>query len=175
VRRLSILSLLASGCIVENPPTVTDTTGAELGWTCDRGSCTTEIIAGSPGVPSMCGEDTELLVGAGALAILCAVSVDAGGSDVVHERTCRPLACADDLDCPQWEARGYGCLNDVCQIAGRRLDRIDLAALCLWDLPRHTSCTRADADTEIDRRLALRDGVCSGDDCDTVPPGCLAP
>jgi hypothetical protein len=167
-----LLLLLLPACGVENPPVLEDTTGAEVGWECVAGSCSPSIQSWSPQVPSMCGEETELLVGAGALAILCAVSVE-GGRDVVHERTCRPIACADELDCPQWEAREYRCDNELCQtFIG--MDRIDIASLCLWDLPRHASCSEADEDPEVDRRIALVDAACAGEEC-TIPEGCLAP
>lgn len=171
---LPALALIA-GCALENPPYVRDTTGAEVGWTCDNGSCTTVQESYSPPVPTDCGERTEHLVGAGALAILCDVTATDEG-DVVHERTCRPLACADELDCPQWDAREYACVSSICQaVDGYALDRIDLAALCLYDLPRPPSCAAADSDPETGRRMMLVDAACEGGTCASVPEGCLAP
>lgn len=169
---LAIASLLA-GCALENPAYVRDTTGAELGWSCDVGHCAPVHESFSPPVPSDCGEDTELLVGAGGLAILCAVSRGADGSDVIHERTCRPLACRDELDCPQWGARSYVCAAGVCQ-SELALDRVDVTALCLFDVPRHASCAEADADPEVARRMAWVEEACEGG-CTHVPSGCLAP
>jgi hypothetical protein len=170
-----VLVLTLAGCVAENPSVVRDTTGAELGWTCDYGSCTTVRESFSPPVPTGCGERTELLVGAGALAIVCAVSAGELG-DIVHERTCRPLACSDALDCPQWEERLYACVEDLCQAEeGLLLDRTDVVALCLWDVPRHASCAEAEDDPEVDRRIALVDASCDGTRCSAVPDGCLAP
>lgn len=171
IASLAALSL-SSACAVENPAFIEDTTGAELGWSCDSGRCTTVHHDFSPAIPTGCGEGTELLVGAGGIAILCAVSREAG-ADVVHERSCRPLACADALDCPQWEARGYACVEGLCR-SELLLDRVDLAALCLFDVPRHGSCAEADGDAEVDRRMALVDAACA-DGCTHVPAGCLSP
>ncbi len=171
----ALLAMLVSGCAVENPPALRDTTGAEIGWTCDYGGCTTVQEAYSPPVPPDCGDGTEHLVGAGAIANLCDVTPTADG-DLVHERTCRPLACADELDCPQWEERAYACLSGICQAQdGLALDRVDLSALCLYDLPRPTSCAEADADPEVTRRIALVDAACSSGTCASVPAGCLSP
>lgn len=169
-----LLALPNAGCALENPQFLTDTTGAELGWRCDQGSCTTVHETFSPRIPTECGEDTELLVGAGPLAVLCAVSRGPDGEDVVHERTCRPLRCADELDCPQWSARAYACIEGLCQSEGV-FDRIDVAALCLHDVPRHASCLDAETDAEVDRRLAGVDAACPGDVCTELPPGCLEP
>lgn len=162
------------GCTLENPSVVRDTTGAELGWECDYGACTTVRESFSPPVPTGCGEDTELLVGAGALAILCAVSRAPDGSDLVHERTCRPLACRDELDCPQWSARTYACVADICQTDGV-FDRVDVTALCLFDVERHASCGDAEDDPLVGARMALVDAACPGDRCLSAPEPCLAP
>lgn len=167
------IAILLVGCAVENPPVLEDTTGAEIGWECERGSCSPVLASWSAQVPAMCGERTELLVGAGALAILCAVSVDAEGRDVVHERTCRPIACADELDCPQWEGREYACENELCQTP-LVMDRIDVASLCLWDIERHASCPEAEEDAEVDRRMEAVDAACDAGGC-TIPDGCLTP
>jgi hypothetical protein len=168
------LALLVSGCLAENPASLTDTTGADIGWDCSRGSCTTVRDATSASVPSMCGAATDLLVGAGALAILCAVSVGPDGADVVHERTCRPIACADELDCPQWEERAYTCLASICQYEALALDRVDVSALCLYDVPRHESCAAAEEDALADERMAAVDAACADGTC-TIPEGCLVP
>lgn len=174
--RASIFAIatLLIGCALENPPSIRDTTGAELGWNCDLGHCVPVQESFSPPVPSDCGEATEHLVGAGGLALLCAVSRHPEGGDLVHERTCRPLACRDDLDCPQWSARTYVCSANVCQTE-LAFDRLDLVALCLFDVPRHTSCAEADGDPEVQRRLAWVDEVCSGGVCSQIPEGCLEP
>lgn len=168
--------LTTAACALENPSSLRDTTGAEIGWECGYGACTTVQGGYSPVVPSGCGEDTEHLVGAGALAILCAVSRAPDGTDLVHERTCRPIACADELDCPQWEERAYACVSSLCQAErGLPLDRLDLTALCLFDVPRHESCEAIDGDAEVAHRMALVDGACEGERCARVPEGCLAP
>lgn len=165
-----------TACSVENPPLLRDTTGAELGWSCDFGRCVTVQESFSPAVPTDCGERTEHLVGAGALALLCAVSQSARGEDIVHERTCRPLACFDELDCPQWQERGYACIEGICQSTdGTPLDRLDMTALCLFDVPRHASCVAAEDDAEVDRRMVLVDGACDARGCGAAPMGCLAP
>jgi hypothetical protein len=177
----SLLAALASAsalsaCAVENPELVRDTTGAEIGWSCELGRCVTVQETFSPIVPTDCGERTEHLVGAGGLAILCAVSQGARGEDVVHERTCRPLACGDELDCPQWQERGYACLEGICQSTDdAAFDWLDMVALCLFDLSRHESCAAAEADAEVARRLALADAACEGGRCGPAPAGCLAP
>lgn len=171
------LCLGLPACSLENPDHVEDSTGAETGWGCIAGGCQTIRDTFSAPVPSCEGEETELAVGAGALALLCAISLGPEG-DVVHERTCRPLVCRDDLDCPQWAGRTYSCIEEVCQVEdvnGFTLDRLDLTALCLWDVPRHTSCAEAEADPEVDARLARLDGVCDADTCSAIPEGCLAP
>lgn len=171
----AIASLLVTGCAVENPTSVRDTTGAEIGWDCGYGHCSTVQDSYAPVVPSGCGDETEHLVGAGALALLCAVSRAPDGSDVVHERTCRPIACADELDCPQWEERLYGCVESICQTEGLTLDRVDVTALCLFDVPRHASCEAIDADPRVAERMALVDEVCDETRCDRVPEACLSP
>lgn len=168
---------LLSGCLVENPSSVRDTTGAELGWDCSSGSCTTVRESFSP-LPPECGDGAELLVGAGPVAILCAVSRAPDGSDVVHETTCRPLACSDELDCPQWNSREYTCLGSLCQVAesgGWRLDHTDLAALCLFDLARHASCEESDADPVVMERMRAVDAACASGTCESIPDGCLDP
>src|SRR5690606_29675778 len=111
---LALSLSLSFGCALENPDHVEDSTGAETGWSCAGGSCTTIRESFSAPVPDCPGDDTELLVGAGALALLCAVSLDADGGDVLHPLTCRPLVCADGLDCPQWAGREYTCVEGVC-------------------------------------------------------------
>ena len=171
-------ALLLSACAVENPDHVEDTTGAETGWGCAAGACDTIRETFSAPAPECGAEGTELRVGAGALAILCAVSRGSDGSEDVHQLTCRPLACSDGLDCPQWAAREYGCVAGICQVAdatGWRLDRLDLTALCLWDVARHTSCSDAAGDPEVTERLALVDLACPEEECVTVPAGCLEP
>ncbi len=162
-----------AGCAIENPSSLRDTTGAEIGWECVYGSCAPVRDGYGPPVPSGCGEDTEYLVGAGALAILCAVSNE-DGADVVHEGTCRPLACADELDCPQWQERTYACVSSLCQTE-LVFDRLDVIALCLSDVPRHESCEAADADPLVAARMALVDGACEGERCERVPEECLQP
>ncbi|HEY8432943.1 MAG TPA: hypothetical protein VIL20_31440 [Sandaracinaceae bacterium] len=169
------LAALLAGCVPDNPSSLRDTTGAEIGWSCGWDGCTTVQHGGAPVVPSGCGDDTEHLVGAGALAILCAVSRGAGGRDVVHERTCRPIACADELDCPQWEDRRYLCVASICQNEDLALDRLDVTALCLYDVPRHESCGAIDADPEVARRMALVEEACDGARCHRVPAECLSP
>jgi hypothetical protein len=177
IASLAALVLLWSSCLVENPSVVRDSTGAELGWDCASGSCTTVRESYSP-LPPECGEGTELLVGAGPIALLCAVSLAPDGSDRVHETTCRPLACADALDCPQWNAREYTCIGSLCQVAnagGWRLDHVDLAALCLYDLARHASCEEADADPVVRERMLAVDAACASGTCESIPDGCLDP
>lgn len=172
------LASLSIGCAVENPSHVQDSTGVEMGWSCERGACTTERRSYSPLPPACEGEDTELLVGAGAIAILCAVSRGPDGEDVVHETTCRPLVCADDLDCPQWNEREYACIEEVCQVreaAGWVLDRLDMTALCLWDVPRHADCATAQSDPRVLERLARVEEACDATRCTSAPEGCLQP
>ena len=179
LRRAALVGLLiAPGCAIENPDHVQDSTGAETGWGCASGGCST-IRETFSRLPPECGDgDAELLVGAGALALLCAVSIDAEGEDVVHPLTCRPLVCADGLDCPQWAGRNYVCIQGLCQVdatAGWHLDRVDLIALCLHDLPRHASCDEAETDPVVIERLAAVDMVCDEVSCEAIPDGCLAP
>ncbi len=167
-----LLFVCCAGCALDNPAVLRDTTGAEMGWECERGHCTTVRESFSPLPPTECGEDAELLVGAGKLAILCVVSA----GDIVHERTCRPLACLDELDCPQWEERTYTCASGICETDDPvALDRIDVAALCLSEVPRHTSCADAENDPRVDERIALRDSVCDETRCESVPSECLSP
>ncbi|MGE0791148.1 MAG: hypothetical protein AB7S26_36080 [Sandaracinaceae bacterium] len=172
---LGLLVLLAlPACAIENPGHVRDTTGAEMGWECDTGSCRAVRESYSPLAPD-CDGRTELLVGAGGLAILCAVP---DGGDEPFEETCRPLACADLLDCPQWSARTYECIEGICQVesaAGFVLDRVDLAALCLYDVPRHASCAEAQADPIVMARMALVDAACASERCERPPADCLSP
>lgn len=166
------------GCAVENPSYVTDSTGAQTGWSCEGGRCTTVRESYSPLPPDCAGEDTELLVGAGPIAVLCAVSRDGAGEDVVHERTCRPLVCFDDLGCPQYGGREYACIEEICQVrdaGGWRLDALDMTALCLWDVPRHESCAAAAEDPTVAARLALVDEVCADGECTSAPAPCLSP
>lgn len=183
MRLLSYLALasgliaLAPGCLIENPSHVTDSTGAELGWECDNGSCRPVQNEYSP-LPPECGDDAELLVGAGGLAILCAVGRADDGADVIHEATCRPLVCIDELDCPQWSSRTYSCIDGICQVEaaeGWRLDRVDLAALCLAAIPRHDTCAAAAEDPEVMERLSWVDAACDedGDECASVPEACV--
>lgn len=161
------------GCALENPELLRDTTGAELGWSCESGRCVVVQESFSPPVPTECGERTEHLVGAGPIAILCAVSQGSRGQDVVHELTCRPVACADELDCPQWEERTYACVEGICQSAASwAFDRLDLSALCLSDLPRHRSCPEAAADPIVQERMRLVDAACDERRCTGLPEGC---
>jgi hypothetical protein len=170
---------LCVGCAgVDNPDYVTDSTGAQTGWGCVRGACSTVRESYSPPPPDCEGADTELLVGAGAIAILCAVSVGPSGEDVVHETTCRPLVCEIDAQCPQWTAREYACIEEVCQVrnaGGWELDRVDMTALCLWDVPRHQSCATSRSDPAVVDRLALVDEACPGGTCTSAPDPCLSP
>lgn len=175
---LSPVLAASLGCSVENPDHVQDTTGAETGWDCVSGSCNAVRTSFSAPVPDCEGADTELLVGAGALAILCAVSRDAEGADVVHVETCRPLACGGALDCPQYGARSYACIQSICQVedeTGFGLDPIDVSALCLFDVPRHASCDAARADALVSERLAAAQSACEGAACTRIPAGCLEP
>lgn len=168
---------LFGACAVENPPYLRDTTGAELLWECDTGNCRPVRGSFSP-LPPECADDTELLVGAGPIAILCGVSRGPDGEDIVHDETCRPLACVDDLSCPQWNAREYICLNEFCQVADAstwRLDRTDMSALCLFDVERHASCDEALGDPIVQARLSAVDEACPMGVCERVPEGCLAP
>lgn len=173
MRRLAVLLLALAACSVENPTRVQDTTGASLDWECELGACRPVGYAGAPEAPE-CDGPTELLVGAGALGLLCAVD----DTDAPFPETCRPLACALASDCPQWGDRLYVCLGDICQIedaSGWTLDRVDVTALCLFDVPRHASCDEALADPAVAERLALVDEVCDGDRCTAVPLPCLQP
>jgi hypothetical protein len=106
------------------------------------------------------------------------VSRSPDGADVIHETTCRPLVCADELDCPQWNDREYACVEQLCQVrdaTGWALDDLDLTALCLWDLPRHASCGEAGADPAVEARLAAVAEVCDEAGCVAAPPACLQP
>ncbi|MFK7991568.1 MAG: hypothetical protein AB8I08_36465 [Sandaracinaceae bacterium] len=172
------LSFGLPACALENPDHVEDSTGAETGWGCINGGCQTVRDTFSAPVPACEGEDTELAVGAGALAVLCAISRGPEGEDLVHETTCRPLVCRDSLDCPQWAGRTYGCIEEICQVeevSGFMLDRLDLTALCLWDMPRHASCAQAASDPAVEARLARLDAVCDAEACSAIPEGCLEP
>lgn len=174
VGALALTAAFEGGCAVENPDHVEDTTGVEMGWGCVNGNCSTIQETFSPLPPDCAGEDTELLVGAGGLAILCAVSRGPEGEDIVHQTTCRPLVCADELDCPQWSDRPYACVEELCQTS-LALDAVDIMSLCLWDVPRHDSCAEAGADPMVRERLALVTGACDDDDGCRVPAACLQP
>lgn len=167
LRRLSLVAFvvlfLAPSCARESPSTLLDSTGVEALWECSRGDC--EITRASEIVPS-CGERAWYVVGAGALAVLC---VDVGGE--VDPATCRPIVCDSDLDCPQWEARGYGCDGGFCSTSALGLDHLDVVATCLATTPREPSCALTDAATA---RIAIAEAACAeGAIGCTIPEACL--
>ncbi|MBZ0121427.1 MAG: hypothetical protein K8H88_30810 [Sandaracinaceae bacterium] len=172
---LSILLLALGGCAVENPASILDSTGAELGWDCDRGTCAAVERSYSPTVPA-CGPGAEYVVGNGALAILCVLTRAAGGGDLVHQETCRPLVCRDGLDCPQYEGRSYYCVEGLCQSSQVDLDALDAVALCLWDVERLESCDSQLADPRTLERIALAQAACPEGRCALpLPRACLQP
>ncbi len=172
---IATLSAMVAACSVDNPSSLRDTTGVEVTWSCDQGRCTTTEEPGNPPIPADCGDGTLRLVGAGGLALLCEVTpVDTG--PVIHERTCRPLACGADTDCPQWSERAYACVNDICQSRDpMALDPVDFTALCLYDVPQPDTCAALDTDPTILERMALVDAACPDGVCGSVPSVCLMP
>lgn len=156
---LVALALPLAGCFTESPPVLEDTLGAVVGWSCDDGPC--DVVPRLSTLdPPVCGERDRWVVGAGALAILCAASEE-GGELLVHESTCRPLACADELDCPQWDELHYGCDAGICTTGSFGLDALDVRAACLQGVPRLASCEAQDADPATIERTALVASTCS--------------
>lgn len=174
--RLALLALplllVLPGCFTESPASLADTQGVIVGWTCERGACEVEP-RGATLDPPACGERDQWVVGAGAIAILCAATEDDAGELSVRESTCRPLACDDELDCPQWEDLVYGCDAGVCTTDRLALDALDVRAACLRHLPRAASCDENDADPDNVARTALAARACPDARTCAIPEECL--
>lgn len=173
--RLALVALLLAfvpGCFTESPVSLADTQGVLVGWTCERGACEVEPRSATAD-PPMCGERDQWVVGAGAIAILCAATEDDEGELTVRESTCRPLACEDELDCPQWEDLVYGCDGGVCTTDRLPLDGLDVRAACLRHLPRAATCDENDADPDNLARTALAARACPDARTCAVPEECL--
>ncbi|UJR79520.1 hypothetical protein [Sandaracinus amylolyticus] len=170
---LALASLLAlPGCFTESPAALADTQGVLVGWTCEHGDCEVEPRTATVDPPA-CGERDQWVVGAGAIAILCAATESDGGELTVHEATCRPLACDDELDCPQWEDLVYGCDGGVCTTDRFDLDVLDVRAACLRGVPRAPTCALQDEDPATIDRSALATNACPGEGPCELPEACL--
>lgn len=161
-------AFLLAGCFTESPAALEDTLGVVVGWECDGGECEASLRRITEDPPS-CGEGDRWVVGAGAVAILCAASED-GGELAVHESTCRPIACDDELDCPQWDDLSYGCDVGICTTPSFDLDGLDVRAACLRLVPRRATCDAQDTDADTITQTAIAAAACPED-----APGCAIP
>lgn len=172
VASLCAPSALLLGCFTESPAVLEDTQGNLVDWECRGGDCDAVPRRGTTEPPACGGEgDERWVVGAGAVAILCAAS-DVASDLVVHEATCRPLACHDELDCPQWEDLVYGCDGGVCTTAALALDPLDVRAVCLRNVPRLATCDAQASDETTRARDALALEACPSAAACTIPDAC---
>ena len=176
MRRSALLALplivLVPGCFTESPVSLAAPQGVLVGWTCERGACEVEPRSATIDPPA-CGEPDQWVVGAGAVAILCAAPQDDAGELAVVESTCRPLACDDELDCPQWEDLVYGCDSGVCTTDRLSLDALDVRAACLRHVPRAATCDENDGDPDNVARTALAARACPDARTCAIPEECL--
>jgi hypothetical protein len=88
---------------------------------------------------------------------------------------CRPLACAQDGDCPQSPDWSATCQANMCQVLDWPLFFEDVVALCLARAPRLMGCQGSpppDAPTQA--AFAEANAACTSNGC-TVPSDCLQP
>ncbi|MDQ3035644.1 MAG: hypothetical protein M3Y87_24775 [Myxococcota bacterium] len=161
-------AIFLAGCFTESPDVLQDTLGVAVGWECDGGECEVSLRRVTAD-PPVCAADDRWVVGAGAVAILCAASEE-GGELAVHESTCRPIACDDELDCPQWDDLSYGCDVGICTTSFFDLDPLDVRAACLRLVPRRETCEAQDADADTIARTAIAAAACPDG-----APGCAIP
>lgn len=111
------------------------------------------------------------VVGAGAIAVLCAASVATDHTFTLHEATCRPLLCATEADCPEWPDRHYGCDGGFCTTSELALDRLDIEATCLRRAARLDTCAAIDADPAVTSAMASAASACASGPC-AIPASC---
>jgi hypothetical protein len=150
------------------PPVLEDSLGTRVTWMCEGHECQ---VTGTSDAPPDCDGDDIFVVGAGAIAILCAASVATDHSLTLHEATCRPLICATEGDCPQWPDRMYGCDGGFCTTASLALDAIDVEATCLRLAPRQDTCAATDADPAVVMATSTAMAACTTSGC-TIPESC---
>lgn len=173
--RLALASLLllptsAGSCVGQAPPSLEDSRGVRVEWACSGRTCE---VTGSSVPPPTCTAlpDIDLFVlGAGAIAMLCGASV-VGRTFELHEESCRPIVCADEGDCPQWDDRRYGCDAGTCTTTTRAPDMLDVTTACLATVDRPPTCVATGADPATQAALTNADGACSGSAC-TIPEVC---
>lgn len=163
---LAVMTLL-SGCS-NGTPVLEDSLGTRVGWMCEGHDCQVNGVSIEP--PDCDGEDI-FVVGAGALAVLCAASVATDHTLTLHETTCRPLLCATPDDCPQWPDRRYGCDAGFCTTADLALDALDIEATCLRLAARGATCADIDADPVVQRAVQTATDACASGPC-AIPAEC---
>ncbi len=166
---LSAIALSIS-CARQTAPTLEDSRGVVVQWECSAGECQ---VTGTSDPPPACTAlpDIDLFVlGAGSFALLCGASV-VGHALVLHDESCRPIRCANETDCPQWDDRRYGCDAGLCTTTTRALDLLDVTAACLADVDRPATCVAAGMDAATQDGLLLAASACTAEGC-TLPEAC---
>lgn len=139
-----------------------------MGWVCEAHDCQ---VNGTSVAPPDCDGTDVFVVGAGAIAVLCAASVATDHSLTVHDATCRPLLCATESDCPEWPDRRYGCDGGFCTTAGLALDVLDIEAVCLRTAVRGDTCAAIDADPAVQMAMTTAASACASGPC-SLPASC---
>ncbi|MFO0681908.1 MAG: hypothetical protein U0234_07655 [Sandaracinus sp.] len=165
---LLALPLLVVPACASRTPTLADSVGTVVEWSCMTGEC--QVTASSEPPPECEGDDI-FVVGAGALAILCGASIDATHTLVLREASCRPLVCNVAADCPHWPDRDYGCDGGICTTSEVALDALDIEALCLLHAARAATCEATDADPAVAMALAQAQAACTATGC-AIPEAC---
>ena len=145
-----------------------DALGTRVSWTCQVHDCQ---VTGTSVEPPDCDGDDVFVVGAGAIAVLCAASVAADHSLTLHEATCRPLICASEADCPQWPDRRYGCDGGFCTTSELALDALEVEAVCLRNARRGPTCAAIAADPTVIAAASTAASACATGGC-TLPAEC---
>jgi hypothetical protein len=160
----------AASCVGHVPPTLEDSRGVRVEWRCSDGTC--EVTATSDPPPACTAlPDLDLFVlGAGSFALLCGASV-VDHTLVLHDDLCRPILCADESGCPQWDDRRYACDGGVCRTTGRAPDLLDVLAACLAHVERPLTCAAAQTDAPTLAALALARDACDATTC-IIPEAC---
>jgi hypothetical protein len=164
---LAVVFCLVAGCST-GTPLLEDSLGTRVGWLCEGHDCQ---VNGVSVEPPDCDGDDIFVVGAGAIAVLCASSVAMDHTLTLHEATCRPLLCATETDCPQWPDRRYGCDSGFCTTADLALDMLDIEAVCLRTAARGATCADIDADPSVQMAMSMASAACASGPC-TIPAAC---
>lgn len=173
---LPLFLLAWSGCGVDNPARIRDTTGASFALHCDGDVCDLVPEPGTPPPATCDGQKVWYSYSVGRFVSICSVSAIEGHDGWVSGPSlCRLAVCERDDDCPVLLGRDFVCRTGLCQGDGE-LGSSHVASLCFDKTPRAADCHAQIENPEVHAVFDLVRETCpwQGESC-SVPSSCRQP